>query len=115
MGIKSKSILLNAQALTADANSDPVLFNKSITNVIGYLKVTGGAVGTTTDVDIEVSDDNVTWHSLKSFTQITGATGSEAIQFNNTTEHFLKYARASVDLGVTLQATVTVELYYDII
>lgn len=115
MSLKSKTILMNAQALTEDTASSSVKFENAITNVIGYLKVTGGAVDTTIDVDIEISPDNSNWYTLKSFTQIVGATGSEVIQFNNTTEHFMKYARANVDLGVTLQGNITVELHYDII
>lgn len=112
---KSKSVFYAAEALTADDSSDPVIFQNGITNVSAYLKVTGGAVGTTFDVDIEVSPDGTDYYVLKSFTQITGATGSEVIRFNNTTEHFLPYVRAVVDLGTTLQGSVTCELHYDII
>ena len=115
MSIKQKTSFYNSIALTADDSSDKVEFQLGITNLVGYLKVVGADSTTTTDVDIQTSPDGTNWYDVKSFTQITGATGSEIIQFNNTTEHVMRFVRANVDLGVVLQATVTIELHYDIV
>ena len=112
---KSKTVFYSSEALTADDTSASAQLMEEVTNVMGFLKVSGGGSTTTTDVKFQHSPDGTNWEDLKAFTQVVGVTGQEFIQLNNTTEHVMPYIRVVVDLGVVLQATVTVELHYAIL
>ena len=98
--------LVETEALTGVKTGSGVSLEPLQDDFIGYIEVSGNTGNL--DCDIEHSADGVTWLLLKSFTQITVATGAEAVQI---TEHLLPRVRAVVTPSAN--ATVTVMLYHD--
>lgn len=111
MASVSRVELIPNQSLTSNLTGSTKVLEPHQVDHVAWLNVDSNA-GTTVDVDIEHSGDNVNFVTLASFSQVAGGSGpvGQALQI---TDSILPYVRAVVTLGGALTATLDVGLYHD--
>lgn len=110
-------LALQSGAITASVTSDSKSLEPNYKKFIGWLDVSACDAATTVAAKIQHSPDKTNWIDFCTFTNVVGAAGRQAIHetsFATASQGLFPNIRSVVTLsGVTLSATVAVELYFD--
>lgn len=110
MSSTAKQTLIDSQALTATTAGSSFAAPPRGDHHVGFFKATSVNGATTVTAKIQHSPNGVDWYDLATFNNLVGVAGSQVIDI---TAGVLPNLRGHVTLaGVTLAATVLIEIYY---
>lgn len=107
---------LYSGAITTTTTGDAKSLQNRAKKFIAFLNVSACHAATTVDVRLQHSPDKTNWKEIVNFTDVVGATGSEAIYEGSFTGAGCVFPniRAVVNLsGATQSATVDVSIWFD--